>query len=249
MRNIKLILEYDGTDFAGFQTQGKGERTVQTKLERAISELACEQAAVVAAGRTDAGVHARGQVVNFRTGWEIPIERVPVALNGILPRDIAVRSAQEVDESFHARFSARQRTYLYLIWTAPERSALWGRFALHEPRDLDLPAMREAACALIGARDFAAFANSGGEPGSTTVRDLRRLDIRVVKPGEMVAVAVTANAFLRSMVRNLVGALLTVGRGEMPTEELAAVAKTVDRAKNRCPTAPAHGLCLLRVDY
>jgi len=138
-----------------------------------------------------------------------------VALNGILPRDISVRSAQEVDNSFHARFSASQRTYLYLIWTAPERSALWGRFALHEPRDLDLPAMREAACVLVGVRDFASFANAGGEPGSTTVRDLRRLDIQVV----------------------------------MAAEDLAAIAKTADRTENPCPTAPAHGLCLLRVDY
>lgn len=249
MRNIKLILEYDGTDFAGFQTQGQGERTVQTTLERSIEELAGEKTSVIAAGRTDAGVHAHGQVVNFRTQWGIPVERIAIALNGALPRDIAVRSASEVDDSFHARFSARQRTYLYLVWTEAERSALWGRFALHEPRPLDLAAMRSAACKLIGARDFAAFANAGGEPGSTTVRDLRRLDIRVVKPGKMMAVGVTSNAFLRSMVRNLVGGLLSVGRGEVTADNLEEIAKTADRTRNPCPTAPAHGLCLLRVDY
>ena len=110
-------------------------------------------------------------------------------------------------------------------------------------------AARKAAASLIGARDFGAFANAGGEPGSTLVRDLRRLDIRAVKPGTMIAVVVTANAFLRSMVRNLVGALLAVGRKEMTAEELIAVAQMKDRASNPCSTAPAHGLCLLRVDY
>lgn len=249
MRNFKLILEYDGTDFAGFQTQGQGERTVQSTLERAVLELTGEKTPVIAAGRTDAGVHARGQVVNFRTDWAIPVDRVAVAMNGILPRDIAVQRADEVPEEFHARFSAKQRTYVYLVWTAPERSALWGRFALHEPRDLDLEAARKAAGCLIGSRDFGAFANAGGEPGSTLTRDLRRLEIRSVKPGALIAVVVTANAFLRSMVRNLVGALLTVGRGEMTIDELAAIAETKDRTSNPCPTAPAHGLCLLRVDY
>ena|SRR5579883_2118131 len=249
MRNIKLVLEYDGTDFAGFQTQGQGERTVQTTLERALTELIGEKVSVVAAGRTDAGVHARGQVVNFRTEWPIPIDRAAVALNGILPRDIAVQRAEEAPEGFHARFSAKQRTYVYLVWTAPERSALWGRFALHEPRSLDLAVMRQAASGLIGSRDFGSFANAGGEPGSTLTRDLRRLDIRAVKPGVMIAFVVTANAFLRSMVRNLVGALLAVGRQELTVAELRTITEAMDRTKNPSPTAPAHGLCLLRVDY
>ncbi|HEX5322732.1 MAG TPA: tRNA pseudouridine(38-40) synthase TruA [Capsulimonadaceae bacterium] len=249
MRNIKLTLEYDGTDFAGFQTQGKGERTVQTTLERAVSSLTGEEASVTVAGRTDAGVHARGQVVNFRTASSIPVDRIAIALNGILPRDISVRNAKEAGDKFHARFSARQRTYVYLIWTEPERSALWGRFALHEPRELNLPAMTQAANGLVGSRNFGAFANAGGEPGSTLVRDLRRLDIRTIKLGSMVGVVVTANAFLRAMVRNLVGALVTVGRGEMTIEELTAVSQAEDRTSNPCPTAPAHGLCLLRVDY
>jgi tRNA pseudouridine38-40 synthase len=249
MRNIKLILEYDGTDFAGFQTQGKGERTVQSTLERAVLDSTGEKVPVIAAGRTDAGVHARGQVVNFRTEWAIPIDRVAVALNGILPRDIAIQKAEEVPEDFHSRFSARQRTYTYLVWTAPERSALWGRFALHEPRALDLAAIRKAAGCLIGSRDFGAFANAGGEPGSTLVRDLRRLEIRAEKAGTVLVVIATANAFLRAMVRNLVGALLAVGRGEIPADELVAIAETKDRISNPCPTAPAHGLCLFRVDY
>src|SRR5579862_7341972 len=161
MRNIKLTLEYDGTDFAGFQTQGQGERTVQSTLERTLLELTGRETPVVAAGRTDAGVHARGQVVNFRTEWAIPIDRVTVALNGVLPNDMAAQKAEEVPEDFHARFSAKQRTYVYLIWTASERSALWGRFALHEPRSLDIVGMRQAASCLIGARDFGAFANAG----------------------------------------------------------------------------------------
>ena len=249
MRNVKLTLEYDGTDFAGFQTQGQGERTVQTALERAIAQIIGQQTSVIAAGRTDAGVHARGQVVNFRTEGAIPTDRIAVALNGILPRDISIKRAEEVPEDFHARFSALQRTYVYLIWIEAQRSALWGRYSLHEPRPLDLAAMWEAARRLVGTYDFAAFANAGGEPGSTTVRDLRRLDVRLVKPGTLVTVTATANAFLRSMVRNLVGALLAIGRGEMEIEDLARIARSGDRTSNPAPTAPPHGLCLMRVDY
>jgi tRNA pseudouridine38-40 synthase len=249
MRNIKLTLEYDGTDFAGFQTQGKGERTVQETLESAVADLTGEAAGVLAAGRTDAGVHARGQVVNFRTGSRIPIERVPVALNGLLPRDIAVWRAEEVPLDFHARFCAKERTYIYLIWRAPNRSALWGRYSMHEPRPLDLVKIREAAGLLVGSRDFGAFANSGGEPGSTLVRDLHRLDVRIIKSGRLIAIVASANAFLRAMVRNIVGALLAVGRQEVTVEELAEVARVSDRIGNPCPTAPAQGLCLLRVEY
>lgn len=248
-RRIKLVLEYDGTDFAGFQVQAQGERTVQATLEAAISRVAGVETTVVGAGRTDSGVHARGQVVHFDLAGRIPTDRIARALNGLLPADISVRSACEVGERFHARFSARQRRYVYLIWNAPVRSAIWGRYAAWEDSPLDIAAMRTAAAGLIGSRDFAAFANAGGDPGSTTVRDLRRLDVRRIGACPIIAVGVTANAFLRSMVRNLAGALMAVGRRELGLGDVLSIAESARREENPCATAPARGLCLLRVDY
>jgi len=248
-RRIKLTIEYDGTDFAGFQLQGKGERTVQDILQRAVGVISPEPVIVRAAGRTDSGVHARGQVVDFDLESRIPTERIATALNGILPRDVSVRRAEEVDALFQSRFSARRRTYVYLVLRADQRSAIWGRYALWEPARLDLGAMRESARTLIGRRDFAAFANVGGDPGSTTVRDLMRFEVRTVGSESLVAILVTANGFLRSMVRNLVGGLLAVGHGQEDPSVLADIARTCRRTENPFPTAPAHGLCLLRVDY
>ncbi len=248
MRTLKLTVEYDGTDFCGYQTQGQGERTVQSVLTETLSRLLPrEEVALNAAGRTDTGVHALGQVVSFTTESALPLERWAIALNSMLPRDLAVARAEEAPPGFHARFSARQRTYGYLIWTRRTRSALWGRYSLHYRRLLDVEAMRQAALPLIGAHDFAAFARSGGDPGATTVRDLRRLSVRRVRDGLLVTA--TANGFLRSMVRNLVGALLAVGSGDLPPEALTEILATRDRTCNPIAPAAPQGLCLLRVDY
>lgn len=248
-RKIKLTVEYDGTDFAGFQVQSQGERTVQSVLEQAVAQIADAPVTIRAAGRTDSGVHARGQVVDFDLDGRIPTERIATALNGILPADLSVRRAEEVDADFHARFSARLRTYVYLIWRSEQRSAIWGRYALWVPEELDVDVMRRAAGSMVGSRDFAAYANAGGDPGSTTVRDLVRFDVRRLKGGPLIAVTLSANGFLRSMVRNLMGALLAVGRKSEPEGRLLEVAETLDRALNPFATAPPHGLCLLRVDY
>jgi len=248
-RRIKLVLEYDGTDFAGFQIQGKGERTVQGILEAALASIAGHDVTVVVAGRTDSGVHARGQVAHVDLMGRIPTERIAGALNSRLPADLSVRSASEVDPSFHARFSAKQRTYVYLIWNAPYRSAVWGRFTTWEGKPLDIGAMREAAGLLIGSRDFGAFANAGGDPGSTTVRDVRRVDVRLIGSGPIVAIRVTANGFLRSMVRNLAGVLISVGRRDTTVARVAQIIATGNREQNPCATAPAQGLCLMRVEY
>ncbi|MDR3709977.1 MAG: tRNA pseudouridine(38-40) synthase TruA [Capsulimonadaceae bacterium] len=248
-RRIKLILEYDGTGYAGFQRQAKGERTIQGTLEEALASIAGHPVGVVAAGRTDCGVHARGQVVHFDLRGRIPSNRIAIAANSALPRDIAVRTAEEVGPGFHARFSASQRTYVYLIWNDGQRSALWGRFATWERYALDLDAMRDAAGLLTGIRDFAPFANAGGDPGSTTVRDLRRLRVRQLGRGPLIAIEATANGFLRSMVRNIVAVLIAAGKHEVSGVDVAAIAGAARRDLNRCETAKPEGLCLLRVDY
>lgn len=247
-RRLKLTVEYDGTDFRGYQTQGQGERTVQSVLRQAVAALVPREEIVLhGAGRTDVGVHALGQVVSFETGSTLATERWAIALNSLLPRDIAVAHVEEAKPDFHARFSARQRTYGYLIWTRRTRSAIWGRYSLHCRRPLDASLMRQAAVPLIGAHDFASFARAGGNPGRTTTRDLNRLSIRQMKHGLLVTV--TANGFLRSMVRNLVGGLVAVGSGEVPPQALEEILALRDRSRNPIPPAAPQGLCLLRVDY
>lgn len=248
MRRLKLTLEYDGTDFRGYQAQGKGERTVQSVLGQAVSTLVPrEQITLNGAGRTDVGVHALGQVVSFETESALPIERWAIALNSLLPPDIAVAQVEEAAPDFHARFSARRRTYAYLIWTRRTRSAIWGRYSLHFRRPLDVTLMRQAAAPLIGAHDFASFARAGGDPGRTTTRDLSRLSVRQMQNGLLVTVS--ASGFLRSMVRNLVGGLVTVGVGDLPPSALEEILARRDRALNPIPPAVPQGLCLLRVDY
>lgn len=248
LRNLKLTVEYDGTEFFGYQTQGKGERTVQTVLAEAVEQIVDHQVALHAAGRTDTGVHALGQVVSFTTTGRVPIERVAIALNSVLPMDLAVAKAEEVEPGFHARFSAKSRTYGYLVWTRRSRSAIWGRYSLHVKRGLDVDRMRIAAVDLIGSHDFAAFAKTGGSPGPSTVRDLSRMSIRSLSEGRILFV-VTANGFLRSMVRNIVGVLLEIGVGDLEPSAVREILDTRDRVANPVAPAAPHGLCLLNVEY
>ena len=248
VRILKLTVEYDGTDFCGYQAQGKGERTVQSVLAEALATLSPrETLTLFGAGRTDTGVHALGQVVSFQTESGLPIDRWAIALNSLLPPDISIARAEEAPEGFHARFSARQRHYRYFIWTRRTRSAVWGRYSLHYRRPLEIEAMREAAKLLIGTHDFASYARGGGNPGMTTVRDLRRLSVHRFSSGLLISA--TATGFLRTMVRNLAGALITVGAGDLPPEALTEILNLRDRSRNPIPPAAPHGLCLLRVDY
>ena len=248
MRTLKLTVEYDGTEFSGYQRQGQGERTVQSVLEEALLRLSPRDAIVLnGAGRTDIGVHALGQVVSFQTENILAIERWAIALNSLLPPDVAIARAEEAPDNFHARFSAIQRTYGYLIWTRRTRSALWGRYSLHYRGELDVDLMRQAARTLIGVHDFAAYARYGGNPGRTTVRDLRRLSVRRVPNGLLVTAV--ANGFLRTMVRNLVGGLLAVGSGKASVETLEEILARRDRVLNPIPPAVPQGLFLQRVDY
>jgi tRNA pseudouridine38-40 synthase len=243
-RNIRLTIEYDGTDFSGWQKQST-RPSVQGELQRSIHAVIHEQVKLIGAGRTDAGVHALGQVANFMTAASLPVHRFPAALNAHLPETIRVLDAAEVAADFHARYSARRRTYRYVILNRPAPSAILRRHAWHVPAQLDVDAMRRAAGALIGRRAFTAFRGVGsGE--RTTVCDLRVAE--VVRKDDMVILTFEADRFLRHMVRLITGTLAGVGQGKMAAEEVARILAAEDnrRAGQR---APAHGLFLVRVDY
>ncbi len=244
MRHIKLVIGYDGTDFHGFQRQ-KGLRTVQEELERTLTILLGHPVQVKAAGRTDAGVHAEGQVVSFYTHCPIPTQRLPLALNGLLPPDIVAKAAAEVSPAFHPRFDATSRIYRYLIDNRPAPSVLLKRFAWHIPQPLDVGAMRTAAQFLVGVHDFASFHASGSDLGST-VREMKH--IAIVKRNGVIAITMEANAFLYHMARIIVGTLVEIGLAVRQPEEMCAILEAKDRSAAG-KTAPAHGLCLVAVKY
>jgi len=244
MRFFKVTLEYDGTSFAGFQFQ-IGQRSVQLDVETAIAKLTGQDVRVNGAGRTDSGVHALGQVISFGCETRIPLERMGFALNSALPSDISATAVEEVDERFHARFSAKSRAYVYVILNRPLPSAIYRRYTMHCPEDLDVEAMRAGAAFLLGTQDFRAWANDTAEVATTT-RHIIRCTVRPVK--QFVLVQVEASAFLRGMVRNITGTLIQVGTGRRKPEAIAEI--TESRSRNCAgPSAPARGLCLVRVRY
>lgn len=245
MRNIKVIIEYDGTDFYGFQYQ-PNVPTIQGELERVISRIVKEQVTVYGSGRTDAGVHALGQVINFRTNGTIPTDRICVAMNSLLPRSIAAIHACEVDEEFHARYSAKSRLYRYDILNRDVRSAILGRFCWHVPQPLNVEAMEEASRCLVGMHDFAAFTSGDRDEDGPTVRNVMFAAVR--REGEHVLFEIRANAFLRSMVRTIVGTLVEIGLGKRPVSEMAEILCSRDR-RRAGRTAPPQGLCLVEVEY
>jgi tRNA pseudouridine38-40 synthase len=244
VRNIKLVLAYDGTDFAGFQVQ-PGKRTVQGELTAALAKILGEEVKVIGAGRTDAGVHARAQVVNFATAAPIPTSRLPAALNSCLPPDLTVWQAEEVPADFHARYAAQGKTYRYLIHQAPQPSPFLRRYSWHLPRPLDVAAMQAAAAQLIGEHDFSSFCAAGGA-AKTRVRTLRRLTLG--GEGGLLLVEAAADGFLYKMVRNLVGTLVEVGRGAFTPDDVQRILAGRDRSLAG-PTAPPQGLILWEVDY
>lgn len=244
MRTFKATVEYDGTDFCGFQWQ-KGQRSVQEVLEKAIATRTGETLRVAGAGRTDAGVHGLGQVVSFSSETRIPVESMALALNSALPRDLTVRRVEEVSPDFHARFSASSRIYGYLIFNRRTPSALWQRYTAFCPVSLDIEAMQKASQLLLGEQDFAAFANSL-QPTEPTKREMMCCRVRHFR--EFVLVRVEANAFLRGMVRNIVGTLMEVGEGKREISTIPELLASRDR-RLAGPSAPPQGLCLLQVRY
>jgi tRNA pseudouridine38-40 synthase len=238
---LLAIIEYDGTDFEGFQIQAR-KRTVQGELEHALRQITGEKIRVVGAGRTDTGVHATGQGTHFDTTWNRPPEILQRALNAVLPNDIAVRTLIRVPHDFSARYSAQSRTYRYTVLNQQIRSPLPARSALFVPEPLDVGAMDTAARCLIGKQDLGAF---GTPPhGENTVREVYRA--QVTHEGARVLVEIEANAFLYRMVRRIVGTLLLVGKGTLSVEQFRQVLAKQRRAGQ---SVPPQGLCLIAVNY
>ncbi len=232
-------VEYDGTDFAGFQLQ-PGARTVQGELEAALARLSGgKRQPVVGAGRTDAGVHAEGQVIAFSYSGRLDADALVVALNGILPADVALRDARRARRGFHPRYAARYRDYRYTIWNGP-RSPLRERTALRVSAALDVEAMTRAAAVFVGRHDFSAFGGADPQPVRTVYA------VRVRRSGRIVTIDVRAEAFLRRMVRRIVAALLEVGRGRLAADAIAA-ALADRRPAFGGAAAAARGLSLRRV--
>jgi tRNA pseudouridine38-40 synthase len=237
-----LTVEYDGTDFCGFQWQ-PGTRTVAGALEAALERLFSEPIKVTGAGRTDSGVHATGQVVSLATGSGFPLERLPFALRGLLPSDLVVRATEPVDASFSARFSARERTYVYAVLNRPARGALVSRYAHHVGHLLDVAAMRAAGAYLVGEHDFRSFTAAAQ---ASTTRSLRRLEIG--RCGELIRFEIAADGFLHHMVRSIVGTLIECGSGRRDPAGVPVTLAALDRSAAG-PTAPPVGLYLAGVRY
>lgn len=245
MRNIKMILEYDGSPFFGFQSQPH-HRTIQEVLEAALSQILNEKTKIQAAsGRTDTGVHALHQVVNFRTNNKLSCRQLQNGLNALLPRDIAIIKLDEAPKNFHARFSARSKIYEYRIWNAPVRSPLQAKQAWHVPVKLDLKRIKKAILFLKGRFDFKAFTAAHGSAQST-IRKIYSFTIE--KKGCLLVFKIEADGFLYHMVRNLIGTLVEVGKGRLNPQNIPAILASKDR-KNAGPTAPAEGLTLAHVRY
>jgi len=243
-RNIRLTIEFDGTEFSGWQRLSR-RPSVQGEIERAIWAVTRETVRLIGAGRTDAGVHALGQVANFQIGSRIPVDRFPSALNHYLPPSIRILEASEAAPGFHARRSATGRTYRYAILNRPAPSAILRRHAYHVPQPLDLGAIAEALAILRGTHAFTAFRATGAAERST-VCTLRRAE--AVRSGDMVILTFEADRFLRHMVRLIVGTLLRVGAGKLTSQAVGEILAS-EESQRAGPRVPAHGLFLVRVDY
>ncbi len=245
-RNIKIVLEYDGTNYHGWQSQkGSGNATIQDALETALKSLTGEEIRTISSGRTDAGVHALGHVANFETSGRIPADAFTPALNRLLPADIRVLSSEEVPSDFHARFSAAGKTYRYRILNRRIASALLRNQVWHVDRKLNVSAMRRAAGVLVGKHDFSSF-RSASCNAKSPIRNLRSLTIR--KSGDLIDVALEADAFLMHMARNIVGTLVEAGLGRFTSDDVRAILRSRDRTRAG-KTAPAQGLTLGVVHY
>jgi tRNA pseudouridine38-40 synthase len=244
MRNIALIVSYDGTSYHGWQCQ-PNQVTVQESITRATERILDHPVKIYAGGRTDSGVHAMGQVINFFTPKEIALRNLLRGLNALLPGDIRVRDAWEAPPDFHSRYSARSKTYVYMILGTPHNSPFLGRYVWHIPFALNLRAMAETTPLIRGPHDFSAFKKKD-EVYRSTIREVLRAGVK--KRGDLVYILIQATGFLRYMVRNIVGTLVLVGEGKLDKNGFRDIMESGMR-ENAGPTAPPRGLFLWKIQY
>ncbi len=244
MRNIMLVIEYDGTGYNGWQTQ-RNKTTIQETIESALRSITNEETELIGASRTDSGVHALGQTANFVTSSKIKVERIPFALNSLLPKDIAVTSAEEVSYDFHARFSSKGKKYKYTILNSEFPSPLRRSNTYFYPTELNIDNMKMACSYFIGEHNFDAFRSAGGSAKSS-VRTIYSLEL--ITNNDLIEINIDGNGFLYNMVRIIVGTLIDVGRGKIIPADIINIIKSGDR-KLAGKTVPAHGLCLMEVYY
>ena len=245
MKRYKCLVAYDGTLFSGYQVQ-PNKRTVQGEVENALKKLhKGEEVKVSASGRTDAGVHARGQVIHFDSELSIPLSKWAIAINSLLPDDVVILSAEEADSDFHARFDAKGKEYRYFLNLSSKRDPFTRHYAFQYPYSLNLTAMQEAAAHLIGTHDFTSFCSAKTEV-EDRVRELKHIEF--IRNGDSLELRFVGNGFLYNMVRILVGTLLEVGAGEIDPQLMIDILAKKDRSFAG-KTAPAHGLYLWSVHY
>lgn len=244
MRNIKLTIEYDGKCYNGWQKQ-PNKLNIQGEIERAIYNITKEEVNLIGSGRTDAGVHALGQVANFKTNSEIPIEKLPLAINSQLKNSIVIKEAEEVNERFHSRYNAKHKTYRYIINNSKCGTAIYRNLEYSYPFKLDAEKMKQASKYFEGEHDFKAF-KSSGTSSKNSVRTIYKAIVK--QEGEKIIIELTGNGFLYNMVRIISGTLLDVGLGKIQPEEIPEMIESKDRQRAG-KTLPAHGLYLVEVKY
>ena len=244
MRNIKLTIAYDGTSYCGWQVQ-KNSVSVQHLIEKALKKILHEKIKLAGSSRTDSGVHAKGQIANFRTCSVLSFTKIKSALNSNLPRDISITGIFEVRSSFHAQHDAKSKVYRYTIVNSDSIDPFIDRYSVFIKEPLEITLMEKAAGYLRGRHDFSSFKAAKGTT-KTSVREIKR--IAVTKKGSIVYISIEASGFLYNMARNIVGTLIDVGRGKLEPEEVKKILAARDRRKAG-PTAPAKGLTLIKIKY
>ena len=244
MRNIRLTIEYDGKDFNGWQKQPT-KLNIQGEIERAISTITGEEIDLIGSGRTDAGVHALGQVANFKTNSSLPIEKFAVAINSKLKKSIRIIKAEEVEERFHSRYNCKQKTYMYVIDNSEQGSAIYRNLSYHVPVKLNVDAMRKAAKYFEGEHDFKGF-KASGTSSKTSIRTIYKAE--VIQENNNIIIRLTGNGFLYNMVRIIAGTLVDVGLEKIQPEEISSIIESKDRTRAG-KTLQAQGLFLVKVEY